>query len=50
MVCLFLRWLSSSLRIGFVSGPHALIERLIYHIMVSSMHVSSLSQVTRCSD
>jgi kynurenine/2-aminoadipate aminotransferase len=44
----FSKILSSGLRIGFATGPPALIERLVYHIMVSSVHAASLSQVMIC--
>jgi kynurenine/2-aminoadipate aminotransferase len=37
--------MSSGLRVGFVTGPKALIERLVLHVMVSSLHTSGLSQV-----
>lgn len=33
-------------RLGFVTGPNAVIERLMLHLQVTSMHASSLSQVT----
>lgn len=41
----FSKVLSSGLRLGFVSGPDPLIQRVILHLMVSSMHTSSLAQV-----
>ncbi|ESO02290.1 hypothetical protein HELRODRAFT_161542 [Helobdella robusta] len=37
--------ISPGLQIGYVTGAKALIERIVLHVMVSSMHVSTLSQV-----
>jgi len=41
----FSKILSSGIRIGFVTGPKPLIERLVLHMQVSVLHASSLSQV-----
>ena len=40
----FSKILSSGLRLGFVTGPKPLIERIMLHMQVSSMHTTSLSQ------
>ena len=37
--------LSSGIRLGYVTGPRALIEPISYHMQVSVLHASSLSQV-----
>ncbi|XP_029430992.1 kynurenine/alpha-aminoadipate aminotransferase, mitochondrial isoform X2 [Rhinatrema bivittatum] len=37
--------ISSGLRIGFLTGPKPLIERIVLHIQTSTMHTSTLSQV-----
>jgi len=34
------------MRVGFVTGPEPVTQRIVFHQMVSSMHVSGLSQVT----
>ncbi|ELW71674.1 X-ray repair cross-complementing protein 5 [Tupaia chinensis] len=39
--------LSSGLRVGFMTGPKALIERIILHMQVSTLHTSTFSQLTR---
>ncbi|XP_014446852.1 kynurenine/alpha-aminoadipate aminotransferase, mitochondrial isoform X2 [Tupaia chinensis] len=36
--------LSSGLRVGFMTGPKALIERIILHMQVSTLHTSTFSQ------
>jgi len=41
----FSKVLSSGIRLGFVTGPKALIERIVLHMQVSVLHASSLSQV-----
>jgi len=41
----FSKILSSGIRLGFVTGPKPLIERLVLHMQVSVLHASSLSQV-----
>lgn len=41
----FSKVLSSGLRLGFVCGPQALVERIQLHMQVSVLHASSLSQV-----
>ena len=33
------------MRLGFVTAPVPLLEKLVYHQQVTSMHASSLSQV-----
>ncbi|XP_033736617.1 kynurenine/alpha-aminoadipate aminotransferase, mitochondrial-like [Pecten maximus] len=38
--------LSSGMRIGFVTGPKPVVDRLTYHLMCSSMQASGLSQMT----
>jgi len=37
--------LSSGIRLGFISGPKPLVERIMLHMQVSVVHASSLSQV-----
>ncbi|XP_069487514.1 kynurenine/alpha-aminoadipate aminotransferase, mitochondrial isoform X2 [Ambystoma mexicanum] len=37
--------LSSGLRIGFLTGPHPLIQRIILHMQTSTMHTSTFTQV-----
>uniref|UniRef100_A0A3Q1BLI5 Kynurenine/alpha-aminoadipate aminotransferase, mitochondrial n=1 Tax=Amphiprion ocellaris TaxID=80972 RepID=A0A3Q1BLI5_AMPOC len=44
------RWLTSSvclrkLRIGFVTGPKPLVDRVVLHIQASTMHTSSFTQL-----
>ena len=41
----FSKILSSGLRVGFATGPKPLIERMMLHMQVSTMHTSGLSQV-----
>ncbi|XP_010993248.1 kynurenine/alpha-aminoadipate aminotransferase, mitochondrial [Camelus dromedarius] len=41
----FSKVLSSGLRIGFITGPKFLIERLVLHTQVSTLHPSTFSQV-----
>merc|ERR1719471_1860082 len=41
----FSKILSSGIRLGFVTGPRPLIERVVLHMQVSVLHASSLSQV-----
>ncbi len=41
LVCVCFR-----LRVGFTSGPQPLIQRIVYHMMVSSLHTASMSQVS----
>ncbi|XP_042324442.1 kynurenine/alpha-aminoadipate aminotransferase, mitochondrial isoform X3 [Sceloporus undulatus] len=41
----FSKILSSGLRIGFLTGPKPLIDRVILHIQVSTMHTSTFTQV-----
>jgi len=41
----FSKILSSGIRLGFVTGPKQLIERIVLHMQVSVLHASSLSQV-----
>ncbi|XP_036854733.1 kynurenine/alpha-aminoadipate aminotransferase, mitochondrial isoform X2 [Manis javanica] len=41
----FSKVLSSGLRIGFITGPKPLIERVVLHTQVSTMHASTFSQV-----
>lgn len=35
-----------SLRVGFVTGPGPLVERIVMHLMVSSMHSSAIAQAS----
>uniref|UniRef100_A0A673ND17 Kynurenine/alpha-aminoadipate aminotransferase, mitochondrial n=1 Tax=Sinocyclocheilus rhinocerous TaxID=307959 RepID=A0A673ND17_9TELE len=42
----FSKILSSGLRIGFVTGPKPLVERVVLHIQASTMHTSTFTQVT----
>ncbi|XP_069100408.1 kynurenine/alpha-aminoadipate aminotransferase, mitochondrial [Pleurodeles waltl] len=37
--------LSSGLRIGFVTGPQPLIERIVLHVQTSTLHTSTFTQV-----
>lgn len=37
--------LSSGIRLGFVTGPKPLLDPITYHMQVSVLHASSLSQV-----
>jgi len=41
----FSKILSSGVRLGFVTGPKELIQRIVLHMQVSVLHASSLSQV-----
>jgi len=41
----FSKILSSGIRLGFVTGPKPIIERINLHMQVSVLHASSLSQV-----
>nr|XP_058927519.1 kynurenine/alpha-aminoadipate aminotransferase, mitochondrial isoform X2 [Kogia breviceps] len=41
----FSKVLSSGLRIGFLTGPKPLIERIVLHIQVSTMHPSTFAQL-----
>ncbi|XP_059958641.1 kynurenine/alpha-aminoadipate aminotransferase, mitochondrial isoform X2 [Mesoplodon densirostris] len=41
----FSKVLSSGLRIGFLTGPKPLIERIVLHIQVSTMHPSTFAQI-----
>ncbi|ETE68304.1 Kynurenine/alpha-aminoadipate aminotransferase, mitochondrial, partial [Ophiophagus hannah] len=41
----FSKILSSGLRIGFLAGPKPLIDRVILHIQVSTMHTSTFTQL-----
>lgn len=41
----FSKILSSGLRIGFVTGPKPLVERVVLHIQASTMHTSSFTQL-----
>lgn len=41
----FSKVLSSGLRIGFITGPKPLIERIVLHTQVSTMHPSTFTQL-----
>ncbi|XP_045853119.1 kynurenine/alpha-aminoadipate aminotransferase, mitochondrial [Meles meles] len=41
----FSKVLSSGLRIGFITGPKPLIERVVFHTQVSAMHASTFTQL-----
>uniref|UniRef100_A0AAX7VSL7 Aminotransferase class I/classII large domain-containing protein n=1 Tax=Astatotilapia calliptera TaxID=8154 RepID=A0AAX7VSL7_ASTCA len=41
----FSKILSSGLRIGFVTGPKPLVDRVVLHIQASTMHTSTFTQV-----
>nr|XP_056711385.1 kynurenine/alpha-aminoadipate aminotransferase, mitochondrial-like isoform X2 [Euleptes europaea] len=41
----FSKILSSGLRIGFLTGPKPLVDRVILHIQVSTMHASTFTQL-----
>uniref|UniRef100_A0AAR2LA28 Aminotransferase class I/classII large domain-containing protein n=1 Tax=Pygocentrus nattereri TaxID=42514 RepID=A0AAR2LA28_PYGNA len=45
----FSKILSSGLRIGFVTGPKPLVDRVVLHIQASTMHTSTLTQVRHLS-
>jgi len=45
----FSKILSSGIRLGFVTGPKPIIERIVLHMQVSVLHASSLSQVITAS-
>lgn len=45
----FSKILSSGIRLGFVTGPKELIQRIVLHMQVSVLHASSLSQVITAS-
>merc|ERR1712037_1013912 len=45
----FSKILSSGIRLGFVTGPKELIQRIVLHMQVSVLHASSLSQVVTSS-
>jgi len=45
----FSKVLSSGIRLGFVTGPKELIQRIVLHMQVSVLHASSLSQVVTAS-
>ncbi|XP_040573964.1 kynurenine/alpha-aminoadipate aminotransferase, mitochondrial isoform X1 [Lepeophtheirus salmonis] len=44
----FSKMMSSGLRLGFMTGPKVLLERIALHMQVSVLHASSLSQVIVC--
>jgi len=37
--------MSSGIRLGFVTGPKALVDKIVLHMQVSVLHASSLSQI-----
>lgn len=41
----FSKIISSGLRVGYVTGPSPLVERIVLHLMVSAMHTPTMSQV-----
>jgi len=41
----FSKILSSGIRLGFVTGPKPIVDRVMLHMQVSVLHASSLSQV-----
>ena len=41
----FSKVLSSGIRLGFMTGPKPLVDRILLHVQVSVLHASSLSQV-----
>ncbi|XP_040821923.1 kynurenine/alpha-aminoadipate aminotransferase, mitochondrial isoform X2 [Ochotona curzoniae] len=41
----FSKVLSSGLRVGFITGPKPLIERVVLHTQVSSLHTSTFTQL-----
>lgn len=41
----FSKTLSSGLRVGFMTGPKTLIERIVLHTQVTSLHACTLSQL-----
>lgn len=46
----FSKILSSGLRIGFLTGPKPLIDRVILHIQVSTLHTSTFTQASTVLD
>ncbi len=40
-------WLFCSVRVGFLSGPKTLVNRITLHMQVSVVHVSGMSQVSQ---
>uniref|UniRef100_A0A667Y8R4 Aminoadipate aminotransferase n=1 Tax=Myripristis murdjan TaxID=586833 RepID=A0A667Y8R4_9TELE len=42
----FSKILSSGLRMGFVTGPKPLVDRVVLHIQASTMHTSTFTQVS----
>jgi len=45
-ICRNFFFFSSRLRIGFLTGPKPLIDRVILHIQVSTMHTSTFTQAS----
>lgn len=41
----FSKILSSGLRVGFITGPKSLIQRIVWHTQVSSLHPCTFSQI-----
>uniref|UniRef100_A0A8C0GIY2 Kynurenine/alpha-aminoadipate aminotransferase, mitochondrial n=1 Tax=Chelonoidis abingdonii TaxID=106734 RepID=A0A8C0GIY2_CHEAB len=46
----FSKIISSGLRVGFLTGPKPLIDRVILHIQVSTMHTSTFTQASAISE
>ncbi len=42
----FSKIVGAGLRLGFITGPTPLIQKIEYHIQVSSIHPAALSQVS----
>ncbi len=42
----FSKVLSSGLRLGFITAPHPLMEKIVLHLQTSALHASALSQVS----
>ena len=41
----FSKMMSSGIRLGWVTGPKELVDKVVLHLQVSALHASSLSQV-----
>lgn len=42
----FSKVLSSGLRVGYVTGPKPLVQRIVLHAQVSILHAPAMSQVS----
>ncbi len=37
--------MSSGIRLGFITGPKPLVDKIVLHMQVSVLHASALSQI-----